>query len=182
MNPQALKGKNCAVGSGFHGYPMPDDYQGYLHYHQVYLGNRYNVAGTPWYRGPTGLGSLDKKQLRVTPSSPARVTMTVTMHSFYNHPGPTVNVWYYAIPVGTIPTFVPSAGIWTSLGTKLNRSYSIAVPGWFSHGLRQDFDVTYGEVPHAGTFRIWVFVDASYQLPEVEEGDNVFPTGIVIER
>jgi len=187
MNLQKPRAKNCSAGVGYRGYPMPDDYQGYLQYHKSYSGTRYNVAGTPWYKSG-GFGQLDYKTPIVSSSTPASFILKVTYHSFFAHKWNGGNEYYavrfWAVPDGTAPSFNRSTGLWTmpSGAQLLPYITYMTLPGWYSHTISLVMDLYAKHLPSLGKFRIWVYVDQSQYVPEVEEDDNVFPTNVVITR
>ena len=184
MNTQKPRAKNCDVASGYHGYPMPDDYQGYLQHHKNYSGTRFNVAGTPWYK-ENGTGHADQVTHVLTSSAPSRTfTIKATLHSFFNHAwtGGQIAIGLRAIPVGTTPTFNASTKTWSKPGVLLPPWWIFTVNSWGSVKLTDTITVNRSQLPTDGDYRLWLHMDQDNNMSEVEEQDNLIPTGYIIRR
>jgi len=186
MNVARPQARNCDVASGYHAYPMPDDYQGYLQYHKNYSGTRFNVAGTPWYK-KGGVGKIDQTNTPLKVSSlTAELQMDYTIHSYFAHAwgGGTAQygITFRAIPVNTTPVFDHSNLTWSKPGVLIPDYILATLPGWHSKYMSHTVTVTRNLLPTARKYRIWVYMDSASQVAEVEEADNLFPTQYTLER
>jgi hypothetical protein len=183
MNDQKPRVKNCDVAAGFHDYPMPDDFQGFLQYHKSYSGARFNLAGTPFYRASNGRGTFDSVGKFISSSSQyASWTVSFTYHSYFAHSGPNVPIIFRFIREGTIPTFNYSTNTWSNLGNLISYwQVDAQVNGWFSKKVTVFMDVFHWELP-TGNWRVWAQIDDLNNLGEVDKGDNLFPLDVFITR
>jgi len=190
MNPQKPRVRNCDVSAHFHDYPMPDDIGGLMQHHQGYTGATYNVAGTPWYRtGATAY--MTRSWVTFDASSPNSVPIVLgySLHSYYPDRIAAYTVSYFFMVFDwntwtwTVPTFNASTQQWSmpnalysSVHTSVqNSTRSTTVQATTFNFNRSDFPVGF-------YWRMWVMVDSANQVSERNEGDNVFPTDIVVGR
>jgi hypothetical protein len=180
MNPNKPRVRNCDVYRSFHDYPNPDDFGGFMEHHQGYSGNRYNVAGTPWYRSGS-TGTIDRRIINLDAShTSANVTFSYTLHSFYpnNIASYTVNYFFLG---WTLPTYNTSTKTWSTPA-------AVVYPGWLTfveNVNRSSVTQTVtgpllrSRFPY-GQWRLWVQVDSGGAVNERQESDNVFPTDVVV--
>ena len=190
MNPSKPRIRNCDVSANFHDYPLPDDMGGYLEHHKGYSGAVYNVAGTPWFQaGATA--SITKSEIPFTASGPAflNVPLTYSLHSFYPDRIAEYRVEYFWLPLDyntwqwRIPTFNASTKQWSMPGAKFAPEQTIVQNSGRSTSTQSiNLAVLKRDFPVNILWRLWVRVDSLGQVSERNEGDNVFPTDVVIGR
>lgn len=181
MNTDKPRVRNCDVYRSFHDYPHPDDIGGFMEHHKGYTGSVYNLAGTPWYR-PGATAVIDRPVVNLDAAHPsANVTFSYTLHSFYPHTAPSFTVSYFFLG-WTLPTYNASTKQWTIPTPSV-------FPGWSTRVdnlNRGSFTQTVANAPLSrnsfpnGTWRLWVQVDRGGAVSERQEGDNIFPTDVLV--
>lgn len=189
-----VRPRNCHVGLGFQPQPFPDDMNGLMSFYRNFPTSSpaVNYTGTAFYLNGMD-GVLANNQFWVSTNTQL-VYIPWTVESMYRSTSTTVTVYYRVVLIpntGTsgLPLFNSSTKVWTfPSGSKFygQRYVTASDPSLDELGFSafNGFSESIvGTTLTSGTqYRVWLQVDPSGNVAEVDEGDNVFPTNIRVTR
>lgn len=172
--------RNCHVAQSYSHYPHPDDIDGLMEWHHGYSGTKRNLAGSAWYRF-SGSDAIDEFGYSVNQYQTFTYAFNVSAHAYYTPPSSVV-VRAYAVPDGVVPTFNWSTKQWnltdfTVIGQTVWNPSSF--PETKTVFMTNTVD---GSILPIGLHRVWIAVDPYYSHTETDEGDNVFPTRVTVNK
>jgi len=122
----------------------------------------------------------------VTPSVKGEAYPKYSLNRYFGASTGTVKVQFRYVPINSAPWYNWSEAKWywpTNTST-----YAGLVDATSSGGtdtttqLSHYVDVYYSELPVAGTYRLWMFVDYLDEYSETDSGDNMVPTNYTVTR
>lgn len=174
MNGTINRRRVCNVGAGYRPQPLSDDVQGYLSMYKSYSGNRYNVAGTAFYRNGSGNQTIHRTNFMTIYGS-LNVSVPFTYMNYYDEPSE-IRFRIRILPAwDSSPT--PGEALWSSGSWTVSPKHPGAI-----YPVTVSTTIPWNVGSIGASYRLWIQMDPYSNLAETDEGDNWIPTDVTFVR